>query len=289
MHFGTGLVRTAEELGSQGEIPTHPALLDWLARRFVESDWDIKALNRLIVMSAAFRRDTTQTPDVTERDPENRWLARGVTRRLTAEMIRDNALAASGLLDTAIGGPSVFPYQPEGVWEAISFYARDRAYPEPESVPKDHHRRSLYSMVRRGAPVPSMTIFDFPRRHMSRVRRPTSNTPLQSLVLLNDPQYVEASRALATRAMHAADELDVQLERMFRLAARRAPSMTELDTLRAFFEVQHAEFLASDEAVDAYLDIGVLAPDPTLDAAWLAALGSTANVIFNLPDSYTLR
>jgi hypothetical protein len=289
MHFGTGLVRTAEELGSQGEIPTHPELLDWLARRFVESDWDIKALNRLIVMSAAFRRDTAQTPDVTERDPENRWLARGVTRRLTAEMIRDNALAASGLLDTAIGGPSVLPYQPDGVWEAIGFYARDKAYPDPESVPKDHHRRSLYSMVRRGAPVPSMTIFDFPRRHMSRVTRPTSNTPLQSLVLLNDPQYVEASRALATRAMHAADELDVQLERMFRLAARRAPSMTELDTLRAFFEVQHAEFLASNEAVAAYLDIGVLAPDPTLDAAWLAALGSTANVIFNLPDSYTLR
>jgi hypothetical protein len=289
MHFGTGLVRTAEELGSQGEPPSHPELLDWLAREFVDSRWDVKAMNRMIVMSAAFRRDSTIRPEEAELDPQNRWLARGVTRRLTAEMIRDNVLAASGLLDTTIGGPSVFPYQPDGVWEAINFYARDKAYPDPHSVPNDHHRRSLYSMVRRGAPVPSMTIFDFPRRHMSAVRRPMSSTPLQALVLLNDPQYVEASRALATRAMRDHDELDDQLVRMFRLAVRRAPSSAELDTLREFFAARHAEFAAATDAVDDYLGIGVLAPDPELDAPWLAALGSTGNVIFNTPDSYMLR
>jgi Protein of unknown function (DUF1553)/Protein of unknown function (DUF1549)/Planctomycete cytochrome C/Concanavalin A-like lectin/glucanases superfamily len=289
LHFGTGLVRTTEEFGAQGEAPSHPELLDWLARRFVDSGWDIKAMNKLIVMSAAFRRDSTERAEDVETDPDNRWLARGVARRLSAEMIRDNALAASGLLDATIGGPSVFPYQPSGVWEAINFYDRSGGYPDPETVPNDQHRRSLYSMIRRGAPVPSMTIFDFPRRHTSQVRRPTSNTPLQALVLLNDPQYVEASRALAARAMHAHAGLDAQLILMFRLAARRTPSAGELDMLRDFFAGQHAEFAASAEATERYLDIGVLEPEPDLDAAWLAALGATANVVFNSPDSYMLR
>ncbi len=289
MHFGTGLVRTAEEFGSQGETPTHPELLDWLARRFVESGWDIKALNRLIVMSAAFRRDSTVRPGDAENDPENRWLARGVTRRLTAEMVRDNALAASGLLDRTIGGPSVFPYQPDGVWEAVAFYDRSRAYPDPETVPDDQHRRSIYTLIRRGTPAPSMTIFDFPRRHMSQVRRPTASTPLQALVLLNDPQYVEASRELAALAMREHDNLDGQIVEMFRRAARRSPDPAEIETLRAFFDGQRAEFAASAEATASYLDIGVVEPDPNLDGVWLAALGATANVIFNSPDSYTLR
>ena len=289
MHFGTGLVRTAEELGSQGEAPTHPELLDWLARRFIATGWDVKAMHKLIVMSAAFRRDSTERPEDAEHDPENRWLARGVARRLTAEMIRDNALAASGLLDTTVGGPSVYPYQPDGVWEAINFYDRSGAYPEPESVPNDHHRRSLYSMIRRGAPVPSMTIFDFARRHTSQVRRVTSNTPLQALVLLNDPQYVEASRALAARVMHQQSSLDEQLVLVFRLAARRTPSLLELDTLRTFFERQRADFAASEQATKSYLGIGVVEPDPGLDPTWLAALGSTANVVLNSPDSYMLR
>ncbi len=289
MHFGTGLVRTAEEFGSQGETPTHPELLDWLARRFVESGWDIKALNRLIVMSAAFRRDSTVRPGDAESDPENRWLARGVTRRLTAEMVRDNALAASGLLDRTIGGPSVFPYQPDGVWEAVAFYDRSRAYPDPETVPADQHRRSIYTLIRRGVPSPSMTIFDFPRRHTSQVRRPTASTPLQALVLLNDPQYVEASRALAALAMREHEDIDGQIVEIFRRAARRTPSPAEIETLRAFFDGQRAEFAASAEATASYLDIGVVEPDPNLDGVWLAALGATANVIFNSPDSYTLR
>ena len=289
MHFGTGLVRTAEEFGSQGETPTHPELLDWLAKRFVESGWDIKALNRIIVMSAAFRRDSAVRPGDAESDPENRWLARGVARRLTAEMVRDNALAASGLLDATIGGPSVFPYQPDGVWEAVAFYDRSRAYPDPETVPDDQHRRSIYTLIRRGTPAPSMTIFDFPRRHTSQVRRPTASTPLQALVLLNDPQYVEASRELAALAMRGHATIDAQIFEMFRRAARRSPSPAEIETLKAFFDGQHAEFAASAEATASYLDIGVVEPDPNLDDVWLAALGATANVIFNSPDSYTLR
>jgi hypothetical protein len=195
MHFGTGLVRTAEEFGAQGEAPSHPELLDWLARELVESGWDVKALNKLIVTSATFKQSSAASAEQLDKDPTNRWLGRGVTRRLPAEMIRDNALAVSGLLDAKIGGPSVYPYQPAGVWEAINIYERSGVYPKPEDVPADQHRRSLYSLVRRGAPVPSMTIFDFPRRHQSQVRRPESSTPLQALVLLNDPQYVEAARA----------------------------------------------------------------------------------------------
>jgi hypothetical protein len=288
LHFGRGLVGTTEEFGVQGEAPTHPELLDWLARRFIESDWDIKALNKLIVMSATYRQDSTERPGDAEQDPTNRWLARGVSRRLSAEMIRDNALAVSGLLDTTIGGPSVYPYQPAGVWEAIIGFQRE-AYPRPEDRPNDQHRRSLYSLIRRGAPVPSMTIFDFPRRHTSQVRRPVSSTPLQALVLLNDPQYVEASRGLATRVMRSTKALDEQLAGVFKLAARRSASEAELAVLSDFYAEEHAAFSASPENTARYLDVGVVAEDESLDAASLAALASTANVVLNSPDSYLLR
>jgi hypothetical protein len=289
LHFGRGLVRTAEELGTQGEAPTHPELLDWLARRFIDSGWDIKALNKLIVMSATYRQDSTERPVDAVKDPMNRWLARGVARRLSAEMIRDNALAVSGLLDRTLGGPSVYPYQPPGVWEAINSYERSGPYPAPEDRPRDQHRRSLYSLVRRGAPVPSMTIFDFPRRHTAQVRRPTSSTPLQALVLLNDPQYVEASRGLAARVMRDASALDEQLEAVFRLAARRPASQAELATIRDFYTAERAAFAASPESTARYLKIGVVPADASLDAPSLAALASTANVVLNSPDSYLLR
>jgi hypothetical protein len=204
-------------------------------------------------------------------------------------MIRDNALAVSGLLDPTVGGPSVFPYQPDGVWEAVNSYERSGAYPKPEDRPRDQHRRSLYSLIRRGAPVPSMTIFDFPRRHMSQVRRPTSNTPLQALVLLNDPQYVEASRGLATRVLRSAPEGDGQLREVFRLAARRAPSDAELAVLRDFYTAERAAFAASPDDTARYLDVGIVPADPAFDPAILAALASTANVVLNSPDSYLLR
>jgi hypothetical protein len=289
LNFGRGLVATAEEFGTQGEAPSHPELLDWLARRFIDSGWDIKALNKLIVLSATYRQDSTQHPDDLERDPTNRWLARGVTRRLSAEMIRDNALAVSGLLDRTLGGPSVYPYQPGGVWEAINSYERSGAYPNPEDRPRDQHRRSLYSLVRRGAPVPSMTIFDFPRRHTSQVRRSMSSTPLQALVLLNDPQYVEAARGLATRVMREQTELDIELGSVFKLAARRSPTAAELAVLRDFYTAERAAFAASPDDAARYLDVGIVPPDPAIDAASLAALASTANVVLNSPDSYLLR
>jgi hypothetical protein len=289
MQFGTGLVRTAEELGVQGEAPTHPELLDWLARELVDSGWDVKHLNKLIVTSATFRQSSNATPAQVERDPDNRWLGRGPQRRMPAEMIRDNVLAASGLLDATVGGRSVYPYQPDGVWEAINIYERSGPYPRPETVPDDQHRRSLYSMIRRGAPVPSMTIFDFPRRHQAQARRPMSSTPLQALVLLNDPQYVEASRALAERAMHASADLGTQLATVFRLAARRAPSPAEAAVLRRFFDAEREAFASSPEAAEKYLHVGVDPPDASIDPGSLAALASAANVVLNSPDSYMLR
>jgi hypothetical protein len=240
-------------------------------------------------MSATYRQDSTEREGDAEQDPTNRWLARGVSRRLTAEMIRDNALAVSGLLSSTVGGPSVYPYQPAGVWEAVIGFQRDGGYPKPEDRPQDQHRRSLYSLIRRGAPVPSMTIFDFPRRHTSQVRRPVSNTPLQALVLLNDPQYVEASRALATRAMRSSSGVDDRLKSVFVLAARRAPNDDELGVLRDFYAAELAAFAGSPQDTERYLDIGVVAADSTLDPPALAALASTANVVLNSPDSYLLR
>jgi hypothetical protein len=289
LHFGKGLVPTAEEFGTQGAAPTHPQLLDWLATELVESGWDIKAMTKLIVMSATFRQASDVTPEQLAADPENTYLARGVARRLTAEMIRDNALAISGLLDRTVGGRSVFPYQPDGVWEAVSHYQRTGGYPQPEAVPGDQHRRSVYSMIRRGAPVPSMTVFDFPRRHTSQVRRPTSNTPLQALVLLNDPQYVEASRALAARVMAENDAIEPRLVALFRLAARRSPNAGELAALREFHAAELEAFGASPAATGQYLEIGIVPPPADVDRASLAALASTANVVLNTPDSYLLR
>ena len=183
MHFGTGLVSTANDFGSQGSIPSHPALLDWLSNRFIESDWDIKALHKLILTSSTYKQKSILTKESLERDPENILLARGPRIRLPAEMIRDNALAISELLVKKIGGVSVYPYQPEGVWEPGWFY---EYLQEPG---EGLYRRSLYTFWKRGAPPPSMMIFDIADRDVCTVKRTISNTPLQALVLLNDPQY----------------------------------------------------------------------------------------------------
>ncbi len=290
MHFGQGLVATTEEFGSQGSMPSHPALLDWLAREFVDSHWDIKAINRLIVMSATFRQSSVPTKEMVEKDPTNLLLAHGVSRRMPAELIRDSALQASGLLDGQVGGASVFPYQPEGVWETIDFYARARPYPKAADRPNDHHRRSIYSLIRRNAPVPSMTIFDFPKRANSRVRRPLSNTPLQALVLLNDPQYVEASRALAQRVMaEHPGNLDAQLDDIFKLGARRAAEQAELGILREFYAGELAAFGKAPESADKYLRNGIEVVPAGVDKTTLAALASTANVVLNTPDAYMTR
>jgi hypothetical protein len=200
-YFGYGIVKTQEDFGVQGEPPTHPELLDWLATEFVRTGWDVRAMQRLIVTSATYRQTSKTTPQLTERDPENRLLARGPRVRMPAEMIRDTALAASGLLNDAIGGPSVLPYQPKGIWEELAFGDGFSGQAYEQSHGPDLYRRGMYTLWKRTAPPASLATFDAPDREKCTARRAQTNTPLQALVLLNDPTYVEASRARAERAL----------------------------------------------------------------------------------------
>ncbi len=201
--FGEGVVRTSGDFGVSGELPSHPELLDWLAVEFRESGWDVKALFKLIVMSATYRQGPPQDPAIYEKDPENRLLARGPRFRMDAEMVRDYALAVSGLLSPRIGGPSVKPYQPAGVWEAIAMnVSNTRTYQADQGA--SLYRRSLYTFIKRMAPPASMETFNAPNRELCTVRRERTNTPLQALVTLNDEQFVEAARRLAELALAAA-------------------------------------------------------------------------------------
>jgi hypothetical protein len=264
MHFGKGLVETAEDFGLQGSIPSHPELLDWLAARFIESGWDIKALHKSIVMSATYRQSSDVTPELLAKDPGNVFLARGLRLRMPAEVVRDHALAASGLLVRNVGGPSTFPYQPEGIWDGVSGRSN---YPAANEVPADeHHRRSIYSFVKRNAPHPAMAVFDFPDRLTSTVRRKTSNTPLQALVLLNDPQYVEAYRALAQRVVETEAAPDAQITKIFRLATRRKPRSEELTPLVEYYQAEREENVSP-----------------------LAALTNVTAVVMNSPDAFSIR
>jgi hypothetical protein len=287
MHFGRGLVESADDFGIQGSIPSHPELLDWLAVDLIESGWDLKRMHKQIVMSAAYRQRSDTTPELQEKDPQNRLLARGPRFRLPAEFVRDAALAQSGLLVTKIGGPSVFPYQPGGVWEeALAF----RRWPTPDEVPPEqHHRRSIYTFVKRNAPVPSMAVFDMPERSHSAVRTRTSNTPLQALVMLNDPQFVEAYKHMAARAMLATADQDAQLRMVFRLATRRTPSNAELQTMREELAGAARHFAGEEGAAESYLSTGVTPVDGRLDTVRLAALTSVTATVMNTPDAYSIR
>lgn len=287
MHFGRGIVETAEDFGSQGSIPTHPELLDWLATEFIESGWDVKALQRLIVSSATYRQSSAVPDALAASDPDNALYARGPRWRMTAEMVRDHALAVSGLLVATIGGDSVRPYQPGGIWNPTnSFYE----YPESDSIPNDeHHRRTMYTFVKRNALHPALRNFDFMNRTESVARRRSSNTPLQALTLMNDPQYVEAYRALAGVVLSSSTEARAQLNRLYRLATRATPSDAMLDRLELYYEDQRAAFGADPDKARALLEVGVTDPDPSLDAATLAALTNVAAVVMNSPDAYTVR
>jgi hypothetical protein len=287
MHFGHGLVETSEDFGSQGAVPTHPELLDYLAVAFVESGWDVKALHRLIVTSAAYRQSSAAPAELLARDPRNALYARGPRWRMTAEMVRDGALAASGLLATEVGGPSAKPYQPDGIWNPLNaFYA----YPAPESLPADElHRRTLYTFVKRNAAHPGLKIFDATNRTESVARRRSSNTPLQALELMNDPQFVEAYRALAAMAMRSADGAEARLERIYRLATRSTPTPAHVAVLADYYARQLEAFTANPAKADRLLEVGVAPLDAALDRTTLAALASVAALAMNSPDAYTVR
>ncbi|MEO7649145.1 MAG: DUF1553 domain-containing protein, partial [Bryobacteraceae bacterium] len=249
MYFGTGLVKTAEDFGSQGEAPSHPELLDWLATEFVRTGWDVRAMQRLIVSSAAYRQSSKVSPALLEKDPENRLLARGARFRLPAEMVRDNALAVSGLLVEKLGGPSVFPYQPKGLWEDIAYGDVYSAQSYSQGSGKDLYRRSMYTFWKRTSPPPSLATFDAPDREKCTARRTRTNTPLQALVLLNDPTYVEAARALAQRVItEAGPDPAKRITLAYRLALARKPAPPEAQVLRDLAEQQTATYRKDKDA-----------------------------------------
>jgi hypothetical protein len=290
MYFGTGLVKTAEDFGTQGERPSHPELLDWLACEFV-GGWDVKGVQRLIVTSATYRQSSAARPELLHRDPENRLLARAPRLRLPAEFIRDQALAVSGLLNGAIGGPSVAPYQPAGLWEELASRldgANWTAQTYVQSKGRDLYRRTMYTFWKRTSPPPTLTAFDAPDRETCTVRRARTNTPLQALILLNDPTYVEASRKLAERILaEGGRTTEERIAFAFRLVTARRPRPAEVGVLARVFETQLAAFRKDPRAALKLLKVGESPRDDRLDPAVLAAWGVVAGVILNLDEAVT--
>jgi mono/diheme cytochrome c family protein len=287
-HFGTGLVKTAENFGIQGEPPSHPELLDWLASELIRSGWDLKALHRLIVTSATYQQRSSAAPPLLARDPENRLLARGPRFRLAAEIVRDNALAIAGLLVRRIGGSSSKPYQPAGLWEELAGGAGEAPYVQDKG-PK-LYRRSLYVYRKRTVPHPGMATFDAPSREVCQVKRPRTNTPLQALELLNDVTYVEAARQLAQLAIeHGGSSPDERLSFAFRRALARAPTAAELDVLRRGLDRTLAAYRADKPAAEQLILLGDSPHDKALDPVLLAAYTAAAGVILNLDETITLE
>ncbi len=285
-YFGTGLVKTAENFGVQGEPPSHPELLDWLATEFVRTGWDVKALHRLIVTSATYRQSSRAPASLVHRDPENRLLARGPRVRLPAEVVRDNALAVAGLLVEKIGGPSVKPYQPAGLWEELAGGAGEGPYNQDKGP--GLYRRSLYVYRKRTVPHPLLSTFDAPGGEICQVRRARTNTPLQALELLNDVTYVEAARALGQLMLTAGGATpEGRLAYGFRRATARTPGPAELKVLLRGLERYRQTYAEDPESAKRLLRHGESRPDGKLDPAELAAYTAAAGVILNLDETIT--
>ncbi|MDQ3652395.1 MAG: DUF1553 domain-containing protein, partial [Acidobacteriota bacterium] len=294
------------DFGAQGDTPTHPELLDWLATEFAGQRWSMKAMHRLIVTSATYQQSSKVTPGLLERDPYNRLLARGPRFRMEGEMIRDVALAASGLLNRKVGGASVFPFQPEGIWSIP--YNSDKWQISDGS---DRHRRALYTFWRRTSPYPSLTTFDAPSREFCTVRRVRTNTPLQALTTLNDPAFFEMARALAGRIIaEAPSSIRERAAYGFRLSVARQPTAAEVDQLTSMFERQLARFRNDSKAAGQVIkDVPastasstasssvsstatssaspIAHPATKVDAPELAAWTMVANVLLNLDETVT--
>jgi hypothetical protein len=286
--FGTGLVKTSDNFGLQGESPSHPELLDWLARDFIDSGWDVKALLRQMVLSATYRQDSAAPAELYARDPENRLLARGPRFRLPGEVIRDQALFISGLLRNRIGGPSVYPYQPPDLYKGIVVAANYPGTSYTESTGDNLYRRSLYTFWKRTVPHPTMTVFDAPDREFCVVKRSMTNTPLQALTLMNDPIYLEAARKLAERSFEQrGSTVPERLSFMFRLATGRPPTAAERDIMQKTYDRMLSEYQSDGVAASALLRIGSSAVNPAIPVAELAATAAVANVLLNMDEVIT--
>jgi mono/diheme cytochrome c family protein len=283
--FGTGLVKTAEDFGSQGEPPSHPELLDWLAVQFIDDGWDVKKTMKRMVMSATYRQSSHVTPDRLAKDPADRLLSRGPRYRLDAETIRDQALSISGLLVEHQGGPSVKPPQPAGLWEAVGYTASNTAKFVADKGCEKVHRRSMYTFWKRTAPPPQMTTLDAPSRESCTVRRERTDTPLQALLLMNERQFVECSRALAERIMHeGGPKPESRVALMFKLATSRAPNAREAAELLAAYQDHLANYTKNVEAAKKLIAVGESKPDTALNPSELAAWTMIGNLILNLDE-----
>ena len=282
--FGRGIVKTSGDFGMQGELPTHPELLDWLAIDFQENGWDIKRLMKQLVMSSTYRQSAVADAKKLRRDPENVLLARGPRYRVHAEFVRDIVLSSSGLLVRTIGGPSVKPYQPDGLWEGatsgrgiLSIYKQDHG--------DDLYRRGLYTFVKRTVPPPTMVIFDASNRDQCEVKRSRTNTPLQALLMMNDPMVLEASRVLAARLMHENSDVMQNIEKAFRLIVCRRASNDELALLKAHYETELGKL--DSVAAGQLLQVGEYPQDKDLDPTAHAAMMLVVNTIYNLEETIT--
>ncbi len=318
--FGTGIVKTAEDFGTQGEPPSHRELLDWLAVEFSQgsgqqgsgqwsvasgqketsslatdhrpltTSWNVKRMVRLMVTSAAYRQSSAITVEKLAADPENRLLSRGPRFRLPAEFIRDQALAAAGLLDDRIGGASVSPYQPSGLWEELMSRSDGQKWTAQvyqQSHGRDLYRRTMYTFWKRTSPPPALSTFDAPDREVCTVRRARTNTPLQALVLMNDPTYVEASRKLAERMMHEAQTPEDRIACAFRLVLARKPSPEETAVLKTVYDRQSERYAGDKPAAEKLLSVGESARDASLNVVEMAAWANVASVILNLDEAVT--
>jgi len=284
--FGTGIVETNSDFGIMGAQPSHPKLLDWLASEFVDSKWDYRHMIKLIVTSSAYRQSGKVSAEKLEIDPSNRLIARGPRYRLDAEQIRDLALSASGLLATKVGGPSVKPYQPEGIWEAVAM---------PQSNTKNYtqdtgeglYRRSLYTIWKRTAAPPSMEIFNAPTRETFCVERDLTNTPLQALALLNDPQFIEASRELASHALKEKEDFDARLDFITERLNGREFDAAEREIARKSLDSALASFRLHADDASKLINTGATPPRADADAPELAAWTLLASQILNLDETIT--
>ena len=285
-YFGAGICRTTDNMGTQAEFPSHPDLLDWLATEFVDRKWDMKAMTRLIVTSATYRQDSKVTPEKLKQDPQNRLLARGPRFRMPGEILRDQALYMSGLLVNKVGGPSVRPYMPAGVWDETSVYGDLRNY--KNDTGEDLYRKSIYTIWKRTAAPPTMLLFDAPNRETCLVRRGRTNTPLQALALLNEVTYVEAARKLGERMIvEGGNDISSRLKHGFHLTLSREPSARELEIMRQGVERDTQRFLRDIPGAEKLIALGEAKAKVGLIPAELAAFTLAANVLLNLDECVT--
>ncbi|GAB3898364.1 DUF1553 domain-containing protein [Spirosoma agri] len=293
-YFGQGLAKNSDDFGNQGALPTHPELLDYLAVRFRESGWNVKAMHKLIVMSATYRQSSTVSEKAREADPDNSLLTRGPSYRLSAEQVRDNALAASGLLNQRIGGPSVRPYQPSGIWEAL---ATRNAVKYEQNHGDSLYRRSMYTIWKRSSPPPMMLNFDAAERHTCIVKRQKTSTPLQALVTLNDPQFVEAARVLAQRVvtrMAPSEKVtptasDAVVQAMFKAAISRPARPEEVKLMKQFYAEELTDFKKNPKRAAELLAVGEYPVEKTLNAAELAAWTVVTSTLLNFDEAIIKR